>query len=176
MQTNDSTIQLLPPDIDRDAPFALSWFQRPEGHATLLSMGNAEHEIEPSTLESETAILREFIDLEQEEKQITRMIIVDQKTIGVVWIELFENHNVQSPSIHIMIGNPDYRGKGIGKSVMQAAINYVRDTLNLNTIYSRHLANNMQVATLNKSLGFEKDGVPYTDNNGLVWQSIKMIL
>lgn len=176
MQTDNPSIQLLPPDIDRDAPFALSWFQRPEGHTTLLSMGNAEHEIEPSTLESETAILREFIDLEQEGKQITRMVVVDQKTIGVVWIELLENHNVQPPSIHIMIGNPDYRGKGIGKSVMQAAINYVRDTLSLNTIYSRHLANNMPVATLNKSLGFEKDGLPYTDSNGLVWQSIKMNL
>lgn len=176
MQTNDSSILLLPPDINRDVPFALSWFQGPEGRATLLSMGNAEHEIEPSTLESETAILREFIDLEHEGKQITRMIIVNQKTIGVVWIELLENHDVQPPSIHIMIGNPDYRGKGIGKSVMHAAINYVRNALNLNTIYSRHLANNEAVATLNKSLGFEKDDLPYTDNNGLVWQSIKIDL
>lgn len=174
MHTNDPTIFLLPPDIDRDVPFALSWFQRPEGHATLLSMGNAEHEIEPSTTESETAILREFIELEEQQKQITRMIIVDHKTIGVVWIELEENHSVQPPSIHIMIGNPDYRGKGIGKSVMQAAINYVRNTLRLDTIYSRHLANNTAVANLNRSLGFEKDGSPYTDSNGLVWQSIKM--
>lgn len=176
MQTSDPNILLLPPDIDRDAPFTLSWFQRPEGHATLLSMGNAEHEIETPTLEGETAILREFIDLEQEGRQITRMVIVNHETIGVVWIELQENHNVQPPSIHIMIGNPDYRGKGIGKSVMQAATNYIRDTLNLSTIYSRHLANNMPVATLNKSLGFEKDGLPYTDSNGLVWQSIKMNL
>lgn len=176
MYTNDPTISLLPPDIDRDMPFALSWFQRPEGHATLLSMGNAEHEIEPSTIESETAILREFIELEEQQKQITRMIIVDHMTIGVVWIELQENHSVQPPSIHIMIGNPDYRGKGIGKSVMQAAIDYIRNTLHLNTIYSRHLANNTAVANLNQSLGFEKVGSPYTDSNGLVWQSIKMNL
>jgi RimJ/RimL family protein N-acetyltransferase len=174
MQTSDTNIQLLPPHIDRDLHFTLSWFQRPEGHATLLSMGNAEHEIESSTIESETAILREFIELEERQTQITRMIIVDHKTIGVVWIELEENHSVQPPSIHIMIGNPDYRGKGIGRTVMQAAIDYIRNTLHLNTIYSRHLANNTAAANLNRSLGFEKDGLPYTDSNGLVWQSIKM--
>ena len=174
MRTDDPTILLLPPDIDRDVPFALSWFQRPEGHATLRSMGNAEHEIELSTIESETAILHDFIELEEQRKQITRMIIVDHKTIGVVWIELQEHHNVQPPSIHIMIGNPDYRGKGIGKSVMQTAINYMKNTLHIDTIYSRHLANNAIVANLNQSLGFKKDGSPYTDSNGLVWQSIKM--
>ncbi len=176
MKYNDSSIQLLPPDPDRDAPFALSWFQRPEGHATLLSMGNAESEIEPSTLEGEMAIMREFISLEQEGKQITRMIIVDQKTIGVVWIELFQNHHVLPPSIHIMIGNPDYRGKGIGKTAMQAAVKYVKDTLKLKIIHSRHLANNTPVINLNKSLGFKEDGVPYIDDNGLVWQNIKISL
>jgi RimJ/RimL family protein N-acetyltransferase len=139
-------------------------------------MGNAEHEIEPSTVESETAILREFIELEEEQKQITRMIVVNHMTIGVVWIELQENHGVHPPSIHIMIGNPDYRGKGIGKSVMQAAIDYVRGDLHLDTIYSRHLANNTAVASLNQSLGFEKDGSPYADENGLVLQGIKINL
>lgn len=174
MQTDNLNIKLLPPNIVRDVPFALSWFQRPEGHATLLSMGNAEHEIEPSTPEREAATLRGFIDLEQEGKQITRMIIVDQETIGAVWIELLENHSVQPPSVHIMIGNPDYRGRGIGKSVMQAAITYIKHTLRLKTIHSRHLVNNAPVAALNKSLGFENDGTPYVDDNGLVWQRIKM--
>lgn len=176
MQSDDLRIQLLLPDPERDAPFALSWFKRPEGHATLLSMGNAESEIKPSTLTGERAIMCEFIDLEQKGKQITRVIIFDKKTIGVVWIELFENHHVQPPSIHIMIGNPDYRGKGIGKSAMQSAINYVKNTLKLNTIYSRHLADNMPVIYLNKSLGFKEDGRPYTDDNGLVWQNIKISL
>ena len=176
MQSDNPNVQLLPPDPARDAPFVLSWFERAEGHATLLSMGNAEDEIEPSSIEGEEAIMQEFIDLEKEGKQITRVIVVDQQTIGVVWIELFENHNVQPPSIHIMIGNPDYRGKGIGKSAMQAAIDYVKNTLHLKTIYSRHLANNTPVTHLNKSLGFEDDGLPYTDNNGLKWQNIKMSL
>jgi len=171
-----SDIQLLSPEVDRDAPFAHSWFTRPEGHQTLLSMGNAEHEIEESTLEGERKTTQEFIDLEKSGKQITRVIVVDGVTIGVVWIELFENHGIKPPSIHIMIGNSDYRGKGIGQAVMQSAINYVRDTLKLKTIHTRHLAKNVPVSKLNESLGFKKDGDTYKDKNGLVWQNIVIAL
>lgn len=172
MKSLHTDIQLLKPEVDRDTPFAHSWFTRPEGHATLLSMGNSENEIEPSTLEGERAIMQEFIDLEDSGKQITRVIVADGKTIGVVWIELFENHGVKSPSIHIMIGNPDYRGKGIGRSAMQSAINYIRDVLKLKTVYSRHLADNIAVTKLNESLGFKKDGAAYKDSDGLAWQNI----
>ena len=139
-------------------------------------MGNAESEIQESTLEGEGATIREFLELEKTGKQITRMIINDNRTIGAVWIELFENHGIKPPSLHIMIGNPEYRGKGIGRFVMQTAINYIRDNLQYKTIYTRHLASNIPVSKLNESLGFEKDGVPYTDDNGLVWQNIKLSL
>jgi RimJ/RimL family protein N-acetyltransferase len=176
MQSNRPDIQLLVPDAERDASFALSWFERPEGHATLLSMGNAEDEIEPSTLEGEKATLREFLDLEKDNKQMTRMIVVDGKTIGAVWIELFENHGVKPPSIHIMIGNPEYRGKGIGASVMQSAVDYVKDVLHAPAIYTRHLASNTIVSNMNKGLGFVEDGEPYADENGLTWQPIKLEL
>lgn len=173
MQSNRSDIQLLEPNVERDAPFALSWFERPEGHATLISMGNAESEIELPTLEGEKETLREFIELEKNGKQITRMIVVDNKTIGAVWIELFENHGVKLPSVHIIIGDPDYRGKGIGKSAMKAAIDHAK-TLNFKTIYSRHLSTNAPVSKLNDSLGFKKDGQPYKDENGLLWQNIRI--
>ena len=173
MQPNRSDIQLLEPNVERDAPFALSWFERPEGHATLISMGNAESEIESPTLEGEKETLREFITLEKNGKQITRMIVVDNKTIGAVWIELFENHGVKLPSVHIIIGDPDYRGKGIGKSAMKAAIDYSKK-LKFKTIYSRHLSTNAPVSKLNDSLGFKNDGRPYKDENGLLWQNIRI--
>lgn len=51
MQSNKKDIQLLAPDVDRDAPYAYEWFSHSEGRATLLSMGNAEDEIGSSTLE-----------------------------------------------------------------------------------------------------------------------------
>lgn len=120
--------------------------------------------------------MQEFLDLEAAGKQITRVIVVGDVTIGVVWIELFENHGVKPPSLHIMIGNPDYRGKGIGRAVMESAIYYIRDTLKFKSIHSRHLASNTPVTRLNKALGFQKDGPTYEDENGLVWQNIVMRL
>lgn len=176
MKSNRSDVQLVAPDIKRDPPFAYGWFNQPGGRATLLSMGNAESEIEPTTLTGEIETIQEFLFLEKEGQQITRMIICSGKTIGAVWIELFDNHGVKPPSIHILIGDPDYRGRGIGSSVMQSAIDYVKNQLRFPAAYSRHLTSNVAVIKLNESLGFVKDGVPYTDDNGLEWQGIKLEL
>jgi RimJ/RimL family protein N-acetyltransferase len=176
MKPNRPDVQLVVPSLKRDPPFAYAWFNQPRGRATLLSMGNAESEIEPVTLIGEMETIQEFLSLEKEGQQITRMIIYGGKTIGAVWVELFENHGVKPPSIHILIGDPDYRGMGIGSSVMQSAIDYVKNQLLFPAVYSRHLASNVAVIKLNKSLGFVKDGVPYVDKNGLEWQGIKLEL
>ena len=176
MRSVREDIKLLPPDVDRDATFALAWFSRSEGRQTLLSMGNTEDDIEESTIKGERKIMQDFLELEKAGKQITRVIVVEENTIGVVWIEHFENHGVKSPSIHIMIGNPDFRGKGIGRAVMQSVIEHIRSTLKADAIYSRHLSANTTVARLNESLGFMKDGDTYEDDNGLVWQNVVMML
>jgi RimJ/RimL family protein N-acetyltransferase len=176
MKPNRPDVQLVVPSVKRDPPFAYAWFNQPRGRATLLSMGNAESEIEPVTLIGEMETIQEFLSLEKEGQQITRMIIYGGKTIGAVWVELFENHGVKPPSIHILIGDPDYRGMGIGLSVMQSAIDYVKNQLLFPAVYSRHLTSNVVVIKLNESLGFVKDGVPYTDDNGLEWQGIKLEL
>jgi RimJ/RimL family protein N-acetyltransferase len=176
MKSTRPDIQLLRPNVDRDAPFAHSWFTRSEGRATLVSMGNVESEIKTSTLSRERKIMQEFLDLEASGKQITRAIVVGGETIGFVWVELFENHGIKPPALHIMIGNPDYRGKGIGRAVMEAAINYVRDTLHHTTLRTRHLTSNIAIAKLNESLGFTKDGAPYADEDGLMWQNVILTL
>lgn len=173
MKFKRSDIQLLTPDVERDAEFAHAWLTRPEGRATLLSMGNAEHEIKEMTLEDHRQIMQEFLDFEREGKQVTRVIVADNKTIGVVWVGLYENHGVKAPSIHIMIGDPEYRGKGIGRIAMESMIDYARNSLKCKTMYTRHLANNVLVAKLNEALGFVKDGETYKDENGLEWQNIK---
>lgn len=167
--------ELLQPNIERDASFALSWFTRPEGKDTLLRMGNAEHEIPEPNLEAETDRIKEFIQLEAENKQITRMISVDGVTIGAVWLELIETRGVKPPSLHIMIGNPDYRGMGIGKKVMLEAIEMAKN-MGYKVIYTRHLTYNTEIKKLNDSLGFVDDGESYTDDNGLIWQHIKLNL
>lgn len=54
------------------------------------------------------------------------MISVDGVTIGAVWLELIETRGVKPPSLHIMIGNSDYRGMGIGKIAMLEAIDLAK--------------------------------------------------
>lgn len=172
MSVNRDDICLLPINVERDAAFAHSWFTRPGGRDTLLSMGNAEHEIVESTLAGECATMRQFIDKEERREQITRAIVVGKITVGVVWIELHENHGVRAPSVHIMIGDVAYRGKGIGSRVMRAMIDYAFMDLHAQVVYSRHLADNTTVAMLNRRLGFIVDGAAYSDENGLLWQNV----
>jgi len=165
-------IQFVEPNIDRDAPFAFAWFDRPEGKQTLLSMGNAENEITSPTLEGEIETLKSFISMEAEGTQTTRMIRIDNKTVGAVWVEWSENHDVQPPSIHVLVGDPAYRGKGVGTAALKKAIEMVYEQKPSTNIYSRHLASNAPIANLMKGLGFIQDGGLYTDANGLQWQNI----
>lgn len=175
MKSIRQDVELLVPDVERDANFAHSWFSRSEGVATLRSMGNAEADIEISTLEKQQEIMREFIDLEEKGEQITRAITTGGITVGFVWVELVENHGIKAPSVHIMLGDPNYRGKGIGRVAMQSAIEYIRGALKLRIIYTRYLADNIPIAKLCASLGFKRDGEPYVGDDGLVWQNVILL-
>ncbi len=175
-QTPLPRLTLVRPDPDRDAPFALGWFQSDYGKDTLLRMGNPAHKITAPTLEGETRTIREFLELEKSGQQLTWAIRYDNKTIGAVWLELVATPHLRAPAFHIMIGDPSYRGKGIGKIVMREMIRYARDVLKAKTLYSRHLTSNTAITHLNQSVGFVKDGTPYTDEDGLEFQNIKLDL
>ncbi|MDB5187224.1 MAG: hypothetical protein JWM07_696 [Candidatus Saccharibacteria bacterium] len=174
LPTSLTDLALIKPNPLQHAPITLSWFMSNNGKETLLLMGNAEHEIETPTLENEIQILEEFVELEVNNAQITWMIEFDKRVIGVAWIELTENHNVLPPSVHLMIGDKKYRGRGIGKTVMQSLIRYIKDYTDARVIYSRHLKSNVVVANMNHSLGFINDKAAYVDKNELEWQNIKL--
>jgi len=135
-------------------------------------MGNAEHELTIPSLKSEQETLKEFIDLKTANKQLTWMIRMDKRIIGVAWIELVENHGVKSPSAHLMIGDIEFRGKGIGSVTMIALIEYIKNNIKTSAVYSRHLKSNIAVASMNRKIGFVDDGEPYVDENELEWQNV----
>lgn len=173
LSTSIPELVLTKPLPDRDARFALSWFEAESGRDTLLKMGNAPDEITEPSLEDELATLEEFLTREDEGKQKTWMLRYGQVTIGAAWIDLIKNHGVEAPSVHLMIGDPLFRGKGVGKAAMYTMLAYLKKNGN-DTIYSRHLVSNEAVAGLNHSLGFVADGQSYVDENGLEWQNIKL--
>lgn len=166
-------LKLMAPNPDRDALFAFTWFDSVSGKDTLLRMGNAESEISEPSLEREKEILRDFIQLEASGKQITRMIVYKDITIGAVWIEQEDTQHVNAPGLHIMIGDPLYRGMGIGTAIMKTMIGYAYDELYATTVYSRHLASNDIISRVFERLGFERDGELYTEKNGLTFQNVK---
>jgi RimJ/RimL family protein N-acetyltransferase len=174
IHTTINELTLECPDPSRDAPFALIWFKSPYGKETLMLMGNPEHKISIPTLQQETDRIQDFLKLEKENKQLTWMIRYDDKTIGAAWLELNDTEHLKSPAFHIMIGDKNYRGKGIGRTVMQAMINYAKNILKAKTLYSRYLVNNKAIAYLSESFGFTKDGKPYKDSDGLEFQNIKL--
>lgn len=176
IRTSIDGLLLVDPDPIRDAPFALSWFKASYGRETLLLMGNAEHEINIHSLKGEIQTLEKFIDLNERNEQLTWMLQVDDKIIGAAWIELIENHGVHPPSVHLMIGDKEYRRRGIGKATMVALIGYIKKNIKTSVIYSRHLKSNIVVATMNQSLGFLNEGDSYVDENGLEWQNVKLAI
>lgn len=176
IHTSIDGLTLARPDTNRDAPFALGWFESPDGKETLLLMGNAEHKIGTPSMEEETKTINEFLILEKKHEQLTWMIRYDNKTIGAVWLELHDTKHLKSPAFHIMIGDKTYRGKGFGKAIMQEMISYARDILKSNILYSRHLTSNSRIAHLNDTFGFTKDSKPYKDEDGLEFQNVKLQL
>jgi RimJ/RimL family protein N-acetyltransferase len=173
IKTSVKDLVLTRPDPDRDASFALGWFESPYGKETLLLMGNTEVNLNTPSIEQETDRINDFLKLEKENKQLTWMIRYDDRTIGAVWLELQDTDHVKSPAFHIMIGDKNYRGKGFGKAIIQEMITYTKDTLKSTVLYSRYLTSNSGIAHVTKSFGFIDDGNPYRDNDGLEFQNIK---
>lgn len=122
LSTSLAGLTLIEPVPAQHAPITLGWFEADYGRETLLLMGNAEHEIEKPSLASEMKVLEEFVELSRKNEQLTWMMQFENMIIGVAWVELVENHTVPPPSAHLMIGNKEYRGRGIGKATMQALI------------------------------------------------------
>ena len=168
LHTNNPDVLLVEPDIERDAALGLQWLEGELGRATLTSMGVAEKDNKPTTLEYERERVRDFIEGQD---QLNWMIEYQGKVVGSVWADLKQVGNVPAPAIHIMIGDPDVRGKGIGF----AATSKVTDHLEgqgFKSIYSRHLTKNSGASGLLQSLGFTELGEPYADDDGLQWQNV----
>ena len=174
IQTSLDKLRLTRPDPERDAPFALSWFESSYGKETLLIMGNPESTIQPPTLENEKRILRDFLKLEKDNSQLTWMMRYDDKTIGAVWLNLKDTKYTRSPAFNIMIGDKAFRNMGIGKIVTQEMINYAKNVLHSEALYSRYLTNNVASAHLHAAFGFAMNGPAYNDNDGLEFQNVKL--
>lgn len=166
--TSNPDVVLVQPDVERDAVLGVQWLEGELGRATLTSMGVADKDNKPTTLERERERVRDFIE---KQDQLNWMIEYQGKVVGSVWADLKQVGNVPAPAIHIMIGDPNVRGKGIGYAATSKVMEHLEDQ-GFKSIYSRHLTKNGGASGLLQSLGFTELGEPYTDDDGLEWQNV----
>ncbi len=172
LETTNPKVHLIEPDVERDAPLSVAWLEGDIGRNTLRLMGVTEDKNKAPTLEGEKKRVQGFVN---NPKQLNWAIQYDDKVVGAVWVDLEEVNSVEAPGIHIMIGDPQARGKGIGSSSMKAVIDYLREDDCLQ-VFSRHLADNTAAAKLLADQGFTPVGEPEPDNDGLIWQNVQLDL
>lgn len=169
LETNNPRVHLVEPELERDAQLGVQWLHGDIGRNTLQLMGVSDEDNKPTTLEHEKQRVTEFIE---KPDQLNWMIDYDGKVVGSIWVDLKPKDSVPSPAIHIMIGDPSARGKGVGFSATSKVVEYLEEQFN-KSIYSRHLTKNSGARSLLDALGFKDIGDPYTDEDGLQWQNVK---
>lgn len=83
---------------------------------------------------------------------------IENKPIGTVTLAHIDYKN-QNAEAGILIGEKDYRGKGLAKQALNLVIDYGFNELNLNRIYLHLLETNQSALRLYESLGFKREGL-----------------
>jgi RimJ/RimL family protein N-acetyltransferase len=144
LQTENPDVCLIEPNIERDAQLGVRWLEGQSGQATLTSMGVTDKDNKPTTIEHERERVRDFIERQD---QLNWMIEYQGKVVGAVWVDLEQVGKLPAPAIHIMIGDPKVRGKGVGFSASSKVIEHLL-SLGFVNIHSRHLTNNNRATDL----------------------------
>ena len=163
------TIALVAPNVDRDSENGVRWMSGSVGHKTQELMGIASSDIHDHTIEEEQKLIQRFIDTDDE---IVWMVEVDDNVIGVIEVGLKISPQENGPSLSVMIGDPDFRGKGIGKKAMVAVIDYLASQ-GYSEVNARHISSNHASRAMNTSIGFINVGDEYVDEDGIRWQNVR---
>lgn len=139
------------------------------GRETLRLMGVADKDNTPTTLEQEKARVQSFIDRKD---QLNWMIELEGQVVGAVWADLQQNGSLPAPGVHIMIGDPAVRGRGVGFATFAVVIDHLK-SLGYSQVFTRHLSSNTTAEILATKNGFENIGEAYTDEDGLIWQNMR---
>ena len=190
LKTNDIDVKLVFPNVDRDAPRSVEWLSGEVGHSTMLLMGNSEKDSDniinmpdDQKLIEERNRVKEFIENTGE---LNWTIQYKGNPVGAIWVDLkdkvinLENGKkttLKGPSPHIMIGDIQARGKGIGPKASEAVMDYLLRDGEYSTIYTRARTDNQRIINMLTSPEskyiFTEDGSPYTDGDGLEFQNFK---
>lgn len=170
VKTAKPSVLLVEPRVERDAQLGVEWLSAEMGRETLRLMGVADKNNTPTTLEQEKARVQSFIDRKD---QLNWMIELEGQVIGAVWVDLQQNGSLPAPGVHIMIGDPAARGRGVGSAAFSIVTKYLQE-IGYTQVFTRHLVGNSTAQSLAAKNGFVDIGEAYTDEDGLIWQNMEV--
>ena len=118
----------------------------------------------------------ELVETEKQPARFAWAIQVDGKEIGAVGINLEDTDELESPAVHVAIEDANPRGSEIEIAVLKDMISYAYRNIPSEHLYSRYETSSLMGDKLLKQLGFEKDGDPYVDDDGLKWQNVVLVV
>lgn len=81
----------------------------------------------------------------------------DHKRVGSVYLRDIDDKNNKA-EFGIFLGEKDYIGKGIGSEAAKLILDYAFNTMNLNKVFLRVLADNVRAARSYEKAGFKREG------------------
>jgi diamine N-acetyltransferase len=88
---------------------------------------------------------------------------MDKKPIGIMAFLHFDKKNNKA-ELRKLIGDYDFRGKGLGKKSTKLWLNYGLNGLNLRKIYLYTYDTNLRNIRINRDMGFQLEGVFKQEN------------
>ncbi|ACC98417.1 GCN5-related N-acetyltransferase [Elusimicrobium minutum Pei191] len=82
----------------------------------------------------------------------------DAKPIGMIALIDIDNRSQKCEMGRVLIGEEDYRSKGLGREIIKTILDYAFNHLNMHKVYCEVFADNAAALGLYKKCGFEEDG------------------
>jgi RimJ/RimL family protein N-acetyltransferase len=98
-----------------------------------------------------------------DKKNIFGLIEADKKPIGLLAFLHFDQKNNKA-ELRKLIGESEYRGKGLGKKSTKLWVNYGLNGLKLRKIYLYTYDTNLRNIKINREMGFQLEGVFKQEN------------
>ncbi|OGF20436.1 hypothetical protein A2Y83_04780 [Candidatus Falkowbacteria bacterium RBG_13_39_14] len=133
-----------------DIPYRVKWFNNPNANRFVCDLANPK-----TTFKKE----ERWFDSYLKDRNKNFFTILDGKfPFGCMGLSKINKQNKNAEAF-IIIGEDDYRGKGIGKMAMKYLIEYGFQKLKLHKITLGVSENNKAAVRGYKSVGFKKEGV-----------------
>ena len=173
LNTADPLIDLVAPNISRDAPLAVRWLAGSQGRETLRMMGIPEGEIRSASLDEERARVAGFM---KRQDQFNWMIEFKGGVVGAIWVDLRPSPVLLAPAVSYMIGDLQARRKGVARASLDAVVQFL-SRRGFASLYARTLVINSKSAALLTGAGFAVRGEPYLDpDDGQRWRNFVLRL